>query len=268
MLKRKSSVLASALVVLLALVCALPIAAQDNQPSKIDVFGGYAYADPGSKGFATGMKAMNKGVTGAATYWNNRYMGFTVDAGATWGDNFNRLWTVQAGPALRFPTEHATVFGHALAGLYDLRVPILGSNGNLGISAGGGLDLNVSKHFDIRVAQGDFQWGRFSTLRAKSEFAGGRFASGLVFKFGTIGPPPAPPSAACSLQPTEVFEGEPVTATATGSNFNPKRTLAYTWSGTGVNVTGSTATVNIDTKGLQPGQYTVKANISDGKKGT
>jgi outer membrane protein OmpA-like peptidoglycan-associated protein len=268
MLKRNSSALASGLVVVLTLMFAIPAAAQDTQPSKVDLFAGYAYADTGSKGFVPGMKAMNRGFTAAGTYWTSRYIGMTVDSGFTWGENFTRLTTVQAGPSVRYPTEHATVFGHALAGLYDLRVPTFGSNGNIGITAGGGLDLNVSKHFDIRLAQGDFEWGRYSTLLKKSEFAGGRFASGLVFKFGTIGPPPAPPSAACSLQPTEVYEGEPVTATATGSNFNPKRTLTYTWSGTGVNVTGSGPTGNIDTKGLQPGQYTVKANISDGKKGT
>jgi outer membrane protein OmpA-like peptidoglycan-associated protein len=69
------------------------------------------------------------------------------------------------------------------------------------------------------------------------------------------------------VNPTEVFEGEPVTATATPSNFNPKRTLAYSWSGTGVKVTSTAATANIDTKGLQPGSYSVKANITDGKKG-
>jgi outer membrane protein OmpA-like peptidoglycan-associated protein len=54
----------------------------------------------------------------------------------------------------------------------------------------------------------------------------------------------------------------------TPSNFNPKRTLTYAWSGTGVKVSGTTATTNIDTKGLQPGSYSVKANVSDGKKGT
>jgi len=78
--------------------------------------------------------------------------------------------------------------------------------------------------------------------------------------------PPAPPSAACSVQPTEVFAGEPVTATANGSNFNPKRTVKYSWNGTGVKVSGSDASTQIDTTGLQPGSYGVTANLNDGGK--
>jgi outer membrane protein OmpA-like peptidoglycan-associated protein len=69
------------------------------------------------------------------------------------------------------------------------------------------------------------------------------------------------------VNPTEVFEGEPVTATATPANFNPKRTLSYAWTGTGVKVSSTTGTANIDTKGLQPGSYAVKSSITDGKKG-
>jgi outer membrane protein OmpA-like peptidoglycan-associated protein len=80
------------------------------------------------------------------------------------------------------------------------------------------------------------------------------------------GEPPLPPTAACSVQPTEVFAGETVTATATGSNFNPKRTVTYSWSGTGVKVTGSDASVQIDTTGLEPRSYEVTANLSDGRK--
>jgi outer membrane protein OmpA-like peptidoglycan-associated protein len=66
------------------------------------------------------------------------------------------------------------------------------------------------------------------------------------------------------VQPSEVFAGEPVTATANGSNFNPKRTVKYAWSGTGVKVSGSSASTQIDTTGLAPGSYQVQANLSDG----
>src|SRR5205807_2125225 len=66
---------------LLAVACfAMPALAQDQQPSKIDIFGGYAWADPGSHGFGT--NSMPKGFTAAATYWMNRYAGLTLDSGA------------------------------------------------------------------------------------------------------------------------------------------------------------------------------------------
>ena len=52
--------------------------------------------------------------------------------------------------------------------------------------------------------------------------SGVRLRTGLVFSFGY--PNPAIPAASCSVQPSEVMVGEPVTATATASNFNPKHT--------------------------------------------
>ena len=51
-----------------------------------------------------------------------------------------------------------------------------------------------------------------------------------------------------------------------GSNFLPKRTVTYNWNGTGVKVTGSDASAQIDTTGLQPGAYVVTANLSGGRK--
>ncbi|MEO5937016.1 MAG: OmpA family protein, partial [Terriglobales bacterium] len=95
---------------------------------------------------------------------------------------------------------------------------------------------------------------------------GVRLAAGLVWRFGSIGPPPLPASAACSVQPTEVLAGEPVTVTANGSNFNPNRTVRYAWSGTGVKVSGDTATTQVDTTGLAPGSYQVAADLNDGSR--
>ncbi|HUS18406.1 MAG TPA: OmpA family protein [Terriglobales bacterium] len=97
--------------------------------------------------------------------------------------------------------------------------------------------------------------------------SGIRLRTGVVLKFGQMGPPPPPPTAACAAQPTEVMAGEPVSVTATPSNFNPKRSLTYSWTATGGKVSGSAATTSVDTADLQPGTYTVKSNITDGKKG-
>jgi outer membrane protein OmpA-like peptidoglycan-associated protein len=57
-----------------------------------------------------------------------------------------------------------------------------------------------------------------------------------------------------------------VTATANGSNFNPKRTIRYNWSSSGAKVSGNEASAQIDTNGLAPGSYSVQANLSDGSK--
>jgi hypothetical protein len=63
-----------------------------------------------------------------------------------------------------------------------------------------------------------------------------------------------------------VLAGEPVTATATASGFNPKRTIVYNWSSAGGKVSGSSSSTQIDTTGLLPGSYRVAANLSDGSR--
>ena len=70
-------------------------------------------------------------------------------------------------------------------------------------------------HFPNEVAPA------FSELR-RPQLSGVRLRTGLVFGFGY--PSAAVPAASCSVQPSEVMVGEPITATATGSNFNPKHT--------------------------------------------
>ncbi len=73
------------------------------------------------------------------------------------------------------------------------------------------------------------------------------------------------PAASCSVQPTEVMVGEPITATVSASNFNPKHTVTYAWSGNGGQVSGKDTTAQIDTKGAAPGSYTVTAHVTDAK---
>jgi outer membrane protein OmpA-like peptidoglycan-associated protein len=74
------------------------------------------------------------------------------------------------------------------------------------------------------------------------------------------------PTAACSAQPTEVTEGEPVTVTATGGNFNPKHTVSYAWTTNGGKLdTANAQSAHIDTTGVAAGSYTANATISDPK---
>jgi outer membrane protein OmpA-like peptidoglycan-associated protein len=67
--------------------------------------------------------------------------------------------------------------------------------------------------------------------------------------------------------PPAVFPGEPVTVTATAGSVSTKKHVGviYSWSGTGV--TGSGTTAAVATGSLAPGTYTVKAEVKEGKKG-
>ena len=88
--------------------------------------------------------------------------------------------------------------------------------------------------------------------------------AGLYFNFG--GKPPVPPTASCSASPIEVYPGDPVNASISTQNFNPKHPLTYNWSSTGAKVTGTSTTANVDTTGLQPGSYTVSGTATDPKE--
>jgi outer membrane protein OmpA-like peptidoglycan-associated protein len=91
-------------------------------------------------------------------------------------------------------------------------------------------------------------------------------AMGLVIvSVGCKKPPPI--TLACNAAPPAVYAGEQVTATATAGSISTKKSagVIYSWSGSGVKGDGSTATIATDT--LNPGSYTAKAEVKEGRKG-
>jgi hypothetical protein len=88
--------------------------------------------------------------------------------------------------------------------------------------------------------------------------------AGFSYNFG--GKPVIPPTASCSVSPTEVWAGDPVAANITTQNFNPKHTITYSWTGTGIKISGAGAAGNVDTAGLTPGSYTVTGTATDAKE--
>ena len=88
----------------------------------------------------------------------------------------------------------------------------------------------------------------------------------LGFAWELGGKPPVPPSATCSVSPTEIWSGDPVTATVSTQYFNPKHTLTYKWNSSGGRISGTATSGNIDTTGLAPGSYTVTGTATDEKE--
>jgi len=78
---------------------------------------------------------------------------------------------------------------------------------------------------------------------------------------------PPPITLSCNASAPAIYPGDPLTVTATAGSVNPKKNtnVLYSWSGTGVTGTGTTATVA--TGSLDPGSYTAKAEVKEGKKG-
>ena len=243
----------------------------ENQPSRVDVFAGYSYLNP--NGAINGNKGIPKGFTIAATYWANKYLGGVVETGNSFGD-INTFNTLTAGPTFRIPLEGLTPFGLATFGINRESPTGFQSSTGFGFTGGGGFDLHFLKRVDIRLIEAEYEYGHHnfgfpggSAGAVRDNVGMSKISGGLVFHFGSLGPPPPPPSASCTAQPTDVFAGEPVQVTVQPSNFNPKRTVTYSYTATGGKVSGTGPTGNVDTAGLNPGSYTVTANLSDGKKG-
>jgi hypothetical protein len=256
--------------------------AQDVETPKYEIFAGYQWLHPG--GFVpvpfgnynapNGMKLpdMPAGMGASFTYNFQKYFGLEGDFGQNW-DNYET--TLSVGPKATYRTENANFFVNTLLSYNRLGVNGLPNGNGIGAILGGGLDLKITHMFYLRLFEADYVWARqnysqvvssaFPDLRRVS-LEGVRLRTGLVFNFGY--PPEVTPTASCSVQPSEVMQGEPITATASGANFNPKHPLTYAWSGTGGKVTGKDTTASIDTTGVAGGSYTVSAHITDPKMKT
>jgi len=267
---------------------ATPAAAQDGPAPKVELYGGYSFFQPDSDihgqrpgallPLSSRLESAPRGFGGSLTLNFNRWLGLTLDGshhwccdGTTLASRLSRAGfsNFSAGPKVTFRSKRVSPFFEVLVGAHRLEPQAFRDITKLGFMFGGGLDVNLSRHVALRLVRVDYVYSNYRfgspTVTPETEIRGLRLQAGLNFMFGG-GEPPLGPSASCSVQPTEVFAGESVTVTATGSNFSPKRTVKYSWNGTGVKVTGSDASVQIDTTGLQPGSYGVTANLNDGRK--
>jgi len=274
--------LACAVVCLILLVTVGPAAAQSESTPKWDVFAGYQWLHPGiTTPFPYSNPAnpgsyvvpdMPLGLGGAITYNFEPHWGLETDLGYNTHDG-SYVTTISGGPRFMWRTEGANFFMHGLVSYNRLAVKDIPNRSNaVGLLVGGGMDLPFNKVFAIRLFQVDYVWANhhfpelagpeFPSLR-RPAMEGVRLRTGVVFSFGGAEAPA--PIAACSVQPTEVMVGEPITATVTPSNFNPKHTVTYSWSSNGGKVTGKDTTASIDTNDTAPGAYTVTAHVTDPK---
>jgi hypothetical protein len=267
--------------------------APENNPSRMDVFMGYSYfgAHGEIKPQAIKYSSIDVGAIGSGAYYFNKYIGgeFTFIANPN-GQN-DGAYGLYAGPIVRAPMENFTLFAHAGAGAVNLGGPNSENPATLGhnpytwgpsLIVGGGMDYSLpfmNGRFGLRLFQADYRYlhNNFGpavnppvggALGGRANMGVAELSTGLLLHFGHIIPPP-PIQYACSVTaPTgTVYPGDQVTVTGTATNLNPKKTAAYSWSADqGVTATSTTSSVTIDTKSLNPGTYTVKGHVEEGKK--
>jgi len=265
-----------------------PTAAPPAPISRIDVFLGYSYLAPHgtvTTPLSDGTTSPNTyssitlGTADSVSYYFNKYVGGQVEIGIHPDGNNDGASSYSAGIVARYPTdEGVTPFGHALVGGVRLGGPNYGGIYHVytwgpGITVGGGLDYGLpwfDHHLAIRLFQADYEYwhasfGPQANTGGRANLNNARLSTGIVLKFGSIVPPP-PVTYSCSVNPSAVFPGDPITVTGTALNLNPKKPATYTWSGTGVKITGDSTTGNIDTTSLSAGSFTVTGHVSEGQK--
>ena len=267
-------------------------------PSRFDVFLGYSYfgAHGQVKPAGIAYSSINEGAIGSGAYYFNKYVGTEINFVAHGSGKNDGLYSASAGLIARAPMQNFTVFAHALAGGAKLGGPNTDCGDGVNpcniptlehepyqwgptLTAGGGMDYDLpffNNKFSIRLFEADYRYvhadyGPATTiptpgvLGGRANLSGVDLSAGLVMHFGHIIPPP-PVTYSCAVNPSSVFPGDPVTATGTALNLNPKKTATYTWQSTGGTISGTSSTANIDTKGAAPGTYTVKGHVSEGAK--
>jgi hypothetical protein len=293
------------LAIALAFVALLPVAlsaqasgsnskvAPGDNPSKWDIFMGYSYlaprgavttSPPTGAPITANYNAVNLGGLFSGAYYFNRYIGVQGEFGVhEWGTevvgsnigthgNDDGFMTIAGGLIARYPNGNITPFVHGLVGTAMVSGPYHQPNKfGPALTLGGGMDYEtpfLNHHLAIRLFQADYEymhanWGS-GYYGGRANINAARLSAGIVFHVGSITPPP-PVTLACSAAPESVFPGEPVTVTATAGSLDPKMNAIYSWSGTGAS--GNGTTTSIATTSLDPGSYSVKGNVKEGKSG-
>jgi outer membrane protein OmpA-like peptidoglycan-associated protein len=258
-------------------------------PSRADVFLGYSYfgAHGQVKPAGIAYSSVDLGAIGSGAYYMNKYVGGEAIFAAHPDGQNDGLYTISGGPIARAPMQNFTLFAHGLVGGARLGGPnssnpfIYHEPYRWGptLTAGGGMDYQLpffDNRFSIRLFQADYRWMHANygpavpvptagTLGGRANLSGAELSTGIVAHFGHIIPPP-PVTYACSVSPTTVFPGDPITVTGTPANLNPKKTATYSWTADGGTISGTSTTANIDTKTANPGTYTVKGHVTEGLK--
>jgi hypothetical protein len=263
-------VVAMAIFAFVGIVSAQALAQDELPTPRTEIFLGYSHYDPNdhsADGVLGHTPGIAKGFESAVTWNFKKWWGITADFSGHYGDHLT-VGNMLFGPTVRVPLEpngRIVPYAHVLAGIQQASPDGFDGETNFAVALGGGFDWRITHFIGWRVIQADWiRSGHNYAPGTEDIFSGARLSTGITFSLGSL-TPPTPPSASCSASPASVMEGEPVTVSATGNNFNPKHTLTYDWKSTGGKIEGNGATAKVDTTGMAGGNYTASAHISDAK---
>jgi hypothetical protein len=256
--------------------------------SRVDLYGGYSFLDPHGSVIGFSYPYVTPGaVTSASVYFRKKVgaqveMGFHPYGYQTLSNPYlvagsTCVYTAQAGPVVRFPSKNFVPFVHVLGGAAKVGGPrFQPCTWGLGLTAGGGVDYILPlwrNHLAVRIFQLDYEYmnvdfgppNLYGIVGGKASINALRASAGVVLRLGDLSPMPGV-TFTCKANPSEVFPGDPVTVAAELANIDPKKSIRYTWTSTSGPIGADAANISIETKGLQPGTYSVTAHAFEGKK--
>lgn len=166
-----------ALLAILAFV--LPVKAQDETP-KAELYVGYDYVRLTSGGASFNFN----GGSGQFAYNVNHWLGAVGDLGGYYTSNGFHAGVIsyQFGPRINFRGHgKMTPFVQVLFG--GARSIDISAQNTFAMTAGGGVDFNISEHFAIRPVQAEYFLTKF-TDGASNRQNNFRYSAGIVFRFG------------------------------------------------------------------------------------
>ena len=239
----------------------------------------------------------NYGATGSFTYNATSWLGLTAEIGGyhltrqiygppvanpdgTFSYNLERItggWeTYLFGPRVNFRKfDHFVPFVEVMFGPAHSGAQLNGTGGQstFAMVAGGGIDVVLTKYIAWRFFQADYLMTNFNgpLVDPSGRQNNFRIGSGLVLRWGYPPEPPKPihpPTAACSANPTSVFEGSTdVVAIHVDATDVDKVGLNYSYTATGGSVDGNGPDARFNPSGLAVGSYTVNAKVDNGHGG-
>jgi hypothetical protein len=246
------------------------------EPSRFDLYGGYAYLHPYDSSINSHFYGpINPGAVASATGYFNRYFGVQAEGSFFPHGSNECVFTAQAGPVFRYQKGRLAPFAHALAGGAKVSGPVFQPcTWGWGLTGGLGLDYilpGFHNHIALRPIQADFEYSHVDYGQVGIGMVSGgigeitayRLSAGVVLRLGQTAYPP-PVQLGCTVQPVNIFPGDPITVTAVPANLNTKLKATYTWTASGGQITGNDQSASVSTAGLAPGDYTISGHVSEG----
>jgi hypothetical protein len=183
-----------AVVLLFGAMSASPELWAQEEPSKLELSGGYNYVRFNINAKVNGQPPSQtfngNGGGGELVYNVNDWLGVLADVGGYWAVNSSSQAAGAAlpylfGPRVSLRRRRITPFAQVLVGgvLTSSGIETTGWQSHFAMTAGGGIDVRVSKHFSVRPVQAEYFMTKIpdGLNNRQNNF---RFSAGIVFRFG------------------------------------------------------------------------------------